>query len=215
MRKVVKYAVFKTKWGYFGLAGTEYALCRTQLPGPKPEKIKALLLKNLSAPNRVPRQSRDRKGVLIHEHQVSLVCRSFSEGGSIEFDKTFFKTLQEQIAAYFEGACVNFSRDIPLALDGFSSFGISVLTTCRAIEFGQTITYGRLAKKSGRPNASRAVGSTLAKNPLPLLIPCHRVIRSDGKLGGFSAPGGVNLKKRLLLHEKCSKRQPENLFLLT
>ncbi len=144
------------------------------------------------APNRVPRQSHDRKGAVIHEHQVS----------SIEFDKTFFKTLQEQIAAYFEGACVNFSRDIPLALDGFSSFGISVLTACRAIGFGQTITYGRLAKKSGRPNASRAVGSALAKNPLPLLIPCHRVVRSDGKIGGFSAPGGTNLKKRLLLHEK-------------
>ncbi|MBA7484315.1 Methylated-DNA--protein-cysteine methyltransferase [subsurface metagenome] len=202
MQKVTRYVILKTKWGYFGLAGTEYGLYRTQLPGPKPEKIKVLLLKNLSAPNRVPRQSRDRKGAVIHGHQVSLVHRSFSEGGSIEFDKTFFKTLQEQIAAYFEGNCVNFSRDIPLALDGFSSFGISVLTTCRAIEFGQTITYGRLTKKSGRPNASRAVGSVLAKNPLPLLIPCHRVIRSDGKLGGFSAPGGVNLKKSLLLHEK-------------
>jgi len=192
MQKVVKYAIFKTKWGYFGLAGTEYGLYRTQLPGPKPEIIKALLLKNLSVPNRVPRQSRDRKGAVIHEHQVS----------SIDFDETFFRPLQEQIAAYFEGAHVNFSRDIPLALDGFSSFGISVLTACRAIEFGQTITYGRLAKKSGRPNASRAVGSALAKNPLPLLIPCHRVIRSDGKMGGFSAPGGINLKKRLLLHEK-------------
>ncbi len=165
MQKVVKYAVFKTKWGYFGLAGTEYALCRTQLPGPKPEKIKALLLKNFHHP---------------------------------QLDKTFFKTLREQIAAYFEGNYVNFSRDIPLALDGLSSFGISVLTTCRNIGFGQTITYGRLAKKSGRPNASRAVGSTLAKNPLPLLIPCHRVIRSDGKLGGFSAPGGITLKKKML-----------------
>jgi len=165
MQKVVKYAVFKTKWGYFGLAGTEYALCRTQLPGQKPEKIKALLLKNFHHP---------------------------------QFDKTFFKTLQEQIAAYFEGAHVNFSRDIPLALDGLSSFGISVLTASRAIEFGQTITYGRLAKKSGRPNASRAVGSTLAKNPIPLIIPCHRVIRSDGKLGGFSAPGGITVKKKML-----------------
>ncbi len=192
MQKVIKYAVFKTKWGHFGLAGTEYALYRTQLPGPKPEKIKALLLKNLSAPNRVPRQSRDRKGAVIHEHQVS----------SIDFDKTFFKTLQEQIAAYFEGAYVNFSWDISLTIDGLSSFGISVLTTCRDIEFGQTVTYGRLAKKSGRPNASRAVGSALAKNPLPLLIPCHRVIRSDGKLGGFSAPGGITLKKRMLELER-------------
>jgi len=189
MQKVVKYAIFKTKWGYFGLAGTEYGLCRTQLPGPKPEKIKALLLKNLLAPNRVPRQSRDRKGAVIHEHQVS----------SIDFDKTFFKTLQEQIAAYFEGARVNFSRDIPLVLDGFSSFGISVLTACRDIELGQTISYSGLAKKSGRPSASRAV-------PLPLLIPCHRVIRSDGKLGGFSAPGGITLKEKMLELERHALR---------
>ena len=165
MQKVIKYVIFKTKWGYFGLAGTEYVLCRTQLPGPKPEKIKSLLLK------------------------------SFRHS---QLDKTFFKTLQEQIATYFEGACVNFSRDVPLGLDGFSSFGISVLTACRGIEFGQTITYGQLAKKSGRPAASRAVGSVLAKNPLPLIIPCHRIIRSDGKLGGFSARGGITLKKRML-----------------
>jgi len=175
MQKVIKYVVFKTKWGYFGLAGTEYALYRTQLPGPKPEKIKSMLLKNLPIPN---------------------------QASSIDFDKTFFKTLQEQITAYFEGACVNFSRDVPLALDGFSSFGISVLTACRAIEFGQTITYGQLAKKSGRPAASRAVGSALAKNPLPLLIPCHRIIRSNGKIGGFSAPGGPTLKKRMLELER-------------
>jgi len=165
MQKVIKYVIFKTKWGYFGLAGTEYALCRTQLPGPKPEKIKSLLLKNFHNP---------------------------------QLDKTFLRTLQEQITAYFEGVCMNFSRDVPLALEGFSSFGISVLDACRAIEFGQTITYGQLAKKSGRPAASRAVGSVLAKNPLPLIIPCHRVIRSNGKLGGFSAPGGVTLKKRML-----------------
>ncbi|MFB0551721.1 MAG: methylated-DNA--[protein]-cysteine S-methyltransferase [Phycisphaerae bacterium] len=173
MQKVIKYTIFKTKWGYFGLASTEYALCRTQLPGPKPEKIKSLLLKNFHNP---------------------------------QLDKTFFKTLQEQITAYFEGAYINFSRDVPLVLDGFSSFGISVLTACRAIEFGQTITYGQLAEESGRPNASRAVGSTLAKNPLPLIIPCHRIIRNDGKLGGFSAPGGVTLKKKMLELERKATR---------
>ena len=173
MQKVIKYVVFKTKWGYFGLVGTKYALCRTQLPGPKPEKIKSMLLKNFHHP---------------------------------QLDTTFLRTLQEQITAYFEGVCVNFSRDIPLALDGFSSFGISVLTACRAIEFGQTISYSGLAKKSGRPNASRAVGSTLAKNPLPLIIPCHRIIRSDGKLGGFSAPGGITLKEKMLELERQAPR---------
>ncbi len=173
MQKVIKYVIFKTRWGYFGLAGTEYALCRTQLPGPKPEKIKSLLLKNFPHP---------------------------------QLDKTFFKTLQEQITAYFDGVHINFSRDIPLGLDRFSSFGISVLTTCRDIGFGQTISYSGLAKKSGRPNASRAVGSTLAKNPLPLIIPCHRIIRSDGKMGGFSAPGGISFKKKMLELERKATR---------
>ena len=175
MQKVIKYVVFKTNWGYFGLAGTEFALCRTHLPGPKPEKIKSLLLKNLPSPNK---------------------------NSSIEFDTTFFKTIQEQIIAYFEGAGINFSLDIPIALDGFSGFSIAVLTACRNIRFGQTITYAGLAKRADRSAASRAVGNALAKNPLPLIIPCHRVLRTDGKLGGFSAPGGENLKKRLLSHEK-------------
>jgi methylated-DNA-[protein]-cysteine S-methyltransferase len=186
MQKTIKYTIFNTKWGYFGLAGTEYGLVRAQLPGPRPEKIKSLLLTNLLPPN----QDSSIK------HQAS----------STEFDKTCFKTLQEQITAYFEGICVNFSRDIPLSLDGLSSFGISVLTTCRDIEFGQTLTYGQLAKKSGRPNASRAVGSVLAKNPLPLIIPCHRIIRSDRTLGGFSAPGGISLKKKLLELERKATR---------
>ena len=165
MQKTLKYTIFKTKWGYFGLAGTKYALCRTYLPGPKPEKIKLLLLKNLPA---------------------------------AQFDKTFFKTIQEEIIAYFEGACVNFSRDISLVLDGFSSFSISVLTACREIKFGQTMSYSGLAEKTGRPAAARAVGNTLAKNPLPLIIPCHRVVRGDGKIGGFSTPGGITLKKKML-----------------
>ncbi len=123
-----------------------------------------------------------------------------------QFDKSFCKILQQQITAYFKGDYIKFSRDIPLILDGFSSFGKSVLITCREIEMGQTITYGKLAKKAGRSNASRAVGSTLAKNPLPLIIPCHRIIRSDGKLGGFSAPGGITLKKKMLELERKATR---------
>ncbi len=165
---MIKYVIFKTKWGHFGLAGTNSALCRTQLPGPKPKKIESRLLK---------------------------YCRD------AQFDDTFFKVLQKQIAAYFEGSCVNFSPDIPVVLDGLGSFSRKVLTACRDIEFGQRITYSGLAKKAGQPAASRAVGNALAKNPLPLIIPCHRVLRTDGKMGGFSAPGGISFKKRLLTLE--------------
>ena len=168
MQKTIKYTIFQTKWGYFGLAGTEYALCRTQLPGPKREKIKSLLLKNMSA---------------------------------AQFDKSFFRPLQEQINTYFEGAYVDF-RNIPIVLEDFSSFVGSVLTACRNVEFGRTISYSGLAIKIGRPTAVRAVGGALAKNPLPLIIPCHRIIRGDGKIGGFSAPGGTTLKKKMLLHEQ-------------
>ena len=165
---MIKYAIFKTKWGFFGLAGTKSALCRTQLPGPEPKKIESRLLKNYPG---------------------------------AQFDETFFKILQEKIALYFEGSCVNFSPDIPAALDGFGVFSRKVLTACRKIEFGQRITYAGLAAKAGRPAASRAVGNSLAKNPLPLIIPCHRVLRTDGKMGGFSAPGGISLKKKMLTLE--------------
>ena len=169
MQVETKYVIFETKWGYFGLAGTESALCRTSLACPKRRKTETHLL-------------RDQRGP--------------------QFDKTFFKPLQEQIAAYYEGERVNFGLEIPVSLDGFRAFGVSVLEECRQLQFGQTISYAGLASKSGSPNASRAVGSTLAKNPLPLIIPCHRVLRTDGNLGGFSAPGGIAVKKMMLELER-------------
>lgn len=168
MQKAIKYTIFQTKWGYFGLVGTEYALFRTQLPGPKREKIKSLLLKNMPA---------------------------------AQFDKSFFRPLQDLINTYFEGVYVDF-RNIPIELEGFKSFPGSVLSACRNIEFGRTISYSGLAIKIGRPTAVRAVGGALAKNPLPLIIPCHRIIRGDGKIGGFSAAGGTDLKAKLLKHEQ-------------
>ena len=165
MQKAIKYTIFKTRWGYFGLAGTKFALLRTRLPDQERENLKAKLLKNLPP---------------------------------TQYEKALFETAQEQITAYFDGDYVNFSRDFPIILDGFSFFISSVLAACRDIRFGQTTSYSGLAKKSGRPGTARAVGGALAKNPLPLIIPCHRVIRSNGKIGGFSTPGGTNLKAKLL-----------------
>ncbi len=118
------------------------------------------------------------------------------------YDKRLFRTAQEQIIAYFEGAVINFT-DIPVVLDGYSSFLGSVLTACRNVGFGRTISYSGLAKKTGRPPAARAVGGALAQNSLPLIIPCHRIIRSDGKIGGFSAIGGKDLKAKMLKHEQA------------
>ena len=167
--KMTKYTIFKTRWGYFGLAGTDSAICRTQLPDQNRQKLKSRLLKNLPNP---------------------------------QYDKSFFRTTQNRIIAYFQGKTVNFSTALPLELDGFSQFHLSVLSACRQIRFGQITTYSKLAKMIDNPAASRAVGTALSKNPIPLIIPCHRIIRTDAKLGGFSAPGGLSLKKRLLEHEK-------------
>lgn len=69
------------------------------------------------------------------------------------------------------------------------------------IKKGEVLTYTELAKRIGKPNAFRAVANAVGKNPLAPIVPCHRVIRSDGKLGGYSGPGGIEMKKKLLKNE--------------
>jgi methylated-DNA-[protein]-cysteine S-methyltransferase len=183
MQKSLRYAIFETKWGYFGLAGTKNALCRTCLPLADPDEVVSQLSKYLSLTSRAGNG----------KHPAPR----------FESDKDLFKPLQQQIIAYFEGAYVSFNSEMPITLDSLSPFARSVLTACRSVEFGQVTTYSGLASKLGRAGAARAVGNALAKNPLPLIIPCHRVVRNDGKIGGFSAIGGTDLKARLLKHEQA------------
>jgi methylated-DNA-[protein]-cysteine S-methyltransferase len=82
-----------------------------------------------------------------------------------------------------------------------SPFFQKVWTACAAIPEGKTMTYGQLAAAIGHPKAARAVGTALAANPFAPTVPCHRVIRSDGGLGGYSAAGGLGSKRRLLIKE--------------
>jgi methylated-DNA-[protein]-cysteine S-methyltransferase len=80
-----------------------------------------------------------------------------------------------------------------------------VLEACRGIPYGRTTTYAELAAKAGNPRAARAAGSAMSHNPIPIIIPCHRVLHTGGGLGGFSAPGGLSLKERLLAMERGGK----------
>jgi methylated-DNA-[protein]-cysteine S-methyltransferase len=99
---------------------------------------------------------------------------------------------------YFDGEQIDFSRfQIDLAeLDEF--FG-RIYAAARRVGWGHTTTYGTLAKEVGAgPEAARDVGQAMARNPVPLIIPCHRVLAAGGKLGGFSAPGGSDAKQRML-----------------
>ncbi len=114
--------------------------------------------------------------------------------------------LQAAIVKYFDGQRVSFRAR--LHLNGATAFGRNVLEACARIPYGKTATYQDLARAAGSPSASRAVGSLMASNRCPLIIPCHRVIRSDGTLGGFSSPEGVSQKKRLLRMEGVSETLP-------
>lgn len=107
-----------------------------------------------------------------------------------------FPALRRQLCRFLEGERVEF--DAPLDLSGLTPFGRRVLEACAAIPYGQTRTYAQLAHEVGRPQAPRAVGGALGRNPIPLIIPCHRVVASNGGLGGFSAEQGIALKRRLL-----------------
>ena len=86
-------------------------------------------------------------------------------------------------------------------LSSLPSFQRAVLLECARIPKGQTRTYSQIARAIGKPHAARAVGNALAKNPLAPIIPCHRVVRSDGKLGGYSAKGGMDRKRMMLERE--------------
>ncbi len=172
---MLHYTIFRTKWGYFGLAGTEEAITRTCLPVPQREQAEQTLLIRLKLTDDNLMQRQDLQ-----------------------------QELQRRITAYYEGEPQDFSLDPAVDLRGSGPFARKVLQACRRIAYGQTMTYSALARKVGHPGAARAVGSIMAGNSIPLIIPCHRVLRTDGGLGGFSAPGGIAVKQRMLSREQAS-----------
>lgn len=105
-----------------------------------------------------------------------------------------FQNLIERLRIYFSGREVEFSDCVDLS--GATAFQRQVWETTRLIPYGQTRAYGWVAEQIGKPKAARAVGQALGRNPLPVIIPCHRVIAGNGSLGGFS--GGLEIKKQLL-----------------
>jgi methylated-DNA-[protein]-cysteine S-methyltransferase len=111
----------------------------------------------------------------------------------------------EQILGLLRGEISELGA-IPLDMDQVPPFHRRVYETARGIAPGQTISYGDLAARLGQPGAARAVGQALGKNPFALVVPCHRVLAADGRMGGFSANGGVTTKLRLLTIERDGNR---------
>jgi methylated-DNA-[protein]-cysteine S-methyltransferase len=114
--------------------------------------------------------------------------------------------LKKELREYFEHGKDEFTQEIDPA--NGTEFEKNVWFTLREIPFGETRTYKWLAEKIGKPNASRAVGQALGKNPLPIILPCHRIIESDGSLGGYS--GGIDIKRRLLEMEYYMRMAKKN-----
>jgi len=102
---------------------------------------------------------------------------------------------------YFTGRAIDFTP-VRLDLAGASPASRRIYAAARAVGWGETTSYGALARRVGAPGAARAVGRAMATNPVPIIIPCHRVLASDGRLGGFSAFGGTVQKERLLILER-------------
>lgn len=176
------YRLFDTAFGACALAWSDSGLTQVRLP----DHSEALTRANLLA--RQPQAEHD------------------PEGGPL-----FVATAIEQMRAHLAGS-PHHLRELPLDLSGVRGFELRVYVATRALDPGQTCTYGELANALGDPAAMRAVGQALGHNPWPLVVPCHRVLAAGGRLGGFSAPGGTDTKRRLLVLEAGMVRREDQLF---
>jgi len=130
----------------------------------------------------------------------------FAEGDLDDWpagDQAVQAALADRLTRLAQGEPVGFD-DFRVDRSGLTRFQQQVCQACRAIPWGETRTYGELAQAVGRPGAARAVGRVMATNRAPLVVPCHRVLPAGGGLGGFSAPQGVAMKRRLLALEQAA-----------
>lgn len=163
----LKYFIFDMPLGWVGVLGTRKGLRGLVLPQPLPEQTLHLL----------------------NEFALKLRGNVLSEA-----EAGYFDDLPQRIKDYGTGKPVSFPDKLDLS--AASPFLTNVWQVTRSIPYGETKTYAWIAGKLGMPKAARAVGQALARNPLLIIIPCHRVICSNGNLGGFS--GGIGWKQRLL-----------------
>lgn len=119
-------------------------------------------------------------------------------------ESDWYPALRKKLEEFAAGKRVSFDN-IQVRTEHRTEFQQKVILATRAVGFGETVSYGELAARAGSLNAARAVGTVMANNEVPIIIPCHRVLASGGRIGGFSAPQGIDLKRRLLDLESRAK----------
>ena len=136
-------------------------------------------------------------GISWTENGINSVVLGCKKRSSITQPPAWVRAAIKKIVKHLKGTTDSL-KDIKIDLSSCPAFHREVYRALRRVRPGKVTTYGELASKVGRPGAARAVGSAMAKNPVSLIVPCHRVVKSDGSLGQFTAPAGPSLKRRLL-----------------
>ena len=173
------YAIFTTAIGPCGVAWSQRGLVSIQLPEKTEEATRARLWERITLPD---------------------------DGGSTT-PPDAVRAAIERIIAHLTGKDAGLDS-IELDLEDVPPFHRKVYEAARRITRGEIRSYGDLAGDAGSPHGARAVGQAMAKNPLPIVVPCHRVIAAGGKPGGFTSPGGLDTKARLLAIEGAKLPRP-------
>jgi len=164
-------AVFETAMGFVGIAWGDKGLKRLCLPERERESVERRLIRHGAGP------------AVLRQNQPAWIVE-----------------LIQSIVAYAKGEHVDLSA-VPVDLQDIDDFRMAIYASARDLRFGETTTYGELALKAGHAGLARETGAALGANPVPLVIPCHRILAAGGKIGGFSAPGGSVTKTRMLALE--------------
>ncbi|ESZ04578.1 methylated-DNA--[protein]-cysteine S-methyltransferase [Mesorhizobium sp. M1060] len=167
------HAVLETVIGFMGIAWSEKGLIRLCLPERSREAVERRLMRH-----------------------AGVAANTTANIGQPQW----VVELIASIKAYATGEDVDFSG-VPVDLDGVDDFRLAIYDAARKLHYGETTTYGELAKRAGQAGLPRETGAALGANPVPLVIPCHRILAAGGKIGGFSAPGGSATKEKMLAME--------------
>lgn len=177
-------AVFQTPWGWLGIAASAQGVCAIVLPKPSRQAAERALARCVGSTFDVRSSSRA---------TTSKKVSSFPEPRTPNLEPVL-QDAQRQALAYLAGK--RRTLDFPIDLSAGTSFQRRVWQTALRIPYGRARSYQWIASKVGGKKYSRAVGNALGANPVPLVVPCHRVVAHDASLGGFS--GGLTVKRKLL-----------------
>lgn len=161
----------ETPLGWIGLAWSGEGIVRVQLPDRDKAATLSRLTRGLAGPSAVPCEAADRPG--------------------------FVNAAIDRLLRFADGEPIDFS-DVPIDLGDIDGFRRDVYAAARRLAYGETVTYGELAAAAGHAGLARETGQALGRNPVPIVVPCHRIVAAGGLIGGFSAPGGSDTKRRLL-----------------